>query len=561
VRSTSPPRRAAGLLAAGATGAAAVLLGFVAPAHATTLNPITISTDSSTTPDQVVTSSYQIPAGYCSVRWTLYGAGGGDGYDSVNGGLGNAGDGGRLSVTTPVTSGLLISLVTGTTGHDGTAAGHGAGGSGAPAGAAGTDELDNSSAIVGGSGGGGGASAVTLGGFSLVARGGTGGLVNLTTTPGSAGGNGASNSINWPGSTTNLNNASSGNYGDGWISGTVNPCVAPGAPTDVNADGGDGSATISFTADSQSYADSWQYSRDGGTWTTVSAPGSGGYHSFTLTGLTNGTTYSFRVRGMNGTTAGDPSAAVSVSPALPNGAPTHVVVTPGSSSYVVTWDAPTTSGTFPIAGYTVGWSGGERGGPLCENVPVTAARRCVGAAVPGDDITVFVVAVDTKDNWGESSDPVSVGAVAAPVVPASPPASADRLVLPAGATSAVAAGATMTLTGSGYLPNSTVSLIIYSTPQVLTTVVTDATGSFTATVTVPAGLQNGSHTLVASGVDPAGNVRYVTLPVTVSGGTASKLPATGFDIVLPLTGGLLAIAVGIALVFVGRRRTIVDGVA
>jgi hypothetical protein len=127
----------------------------------------------------------------------------------------------------------------------------------------------------------------------------------------------------------------------------------------------------------------------------------------------------------------------------------------------------------------------------------------------------------------------------------------------------------MKLSGHGYLPNSTVSVIIYSSPRVLTSVVTDETGSFEVTVTVPKRLESGHHTFVASGVDPSGKVRYVTLPVTVSGGTTGgggntgggDLAYTGFDVALPLTIGLFAFGVGGALMFAARRRKVTEPVA
>jgi titin len=96
---------------------------------------------------------------------------------------------------------------------------------------------------------------------------------------------------------------------------------------------------------------------------------------------------------------------------------------------------------------------------------------------------------------------------------------------------------------------------------VLTTVVTDATGSFSLEVTVPAGLAAGQHNLVAAGVDPTGAMRYMTLPVTVTatvtGGTVAtgpQLAFSGADVVVPTIGGVLAVLVGAALLFVGRRR-------
>src|SRR4051794_16099222 len=110
----------------------------------------------------------------------------------------------------------------------------------------------------------------------------------------------------------------------------------------------------------------------------------------------------------------------------------------------------------------------------------------------------------------------------------------------------------MKVSGSGYAAFSTVTVLIYSEPQVLTTVVTDAAGSFDVEVTVPQGLAAGQHTLVASGVDPTGVMRNLTLTVTVSGGGAATLAYTGADVVLPTIGGLLAVLAGAGLLLVAR---------
>ena len=154
----------------------------------------------------------------------------------------------------------------------------------------------------------------------------------------------------------------------------------------------------------------------------------------------------------------------------------------------------------------------------------------------------------------------------------------------------VTAGERIEVSGTGYLPNSTVVLVVYSTPQVLGTAVADGTGAFTTTVQLPAGLPAGSHTLVASGVDPDGNPRDLTSPVTVTasstgatgtsdadpaGGatgtgadgaattgtttpaaaSTSGLASTGADVALPLVIGVVALTAGAGLVVAGRRRT------
>jgi LPXTG-motif cell wall-anchored protein len=84
--------------------------------------------------------------------------------------------------------------------------------------------------------------------------------------------------------------------------------------------------------------------------------------------------------------------------------------------------------------------------------------------------------------------------------------------------------------------------------------VVGADGTFSATVTVPKDLANGTHHLVASGVDANGNPRYLVVEITVSGGTASGLAYTGFS-ALPYAGaGVLALLAGGGLLVVSRRR-------
>jgi titin len=224
----------------------------------------------------------------------------------------------------------------------------------------------------------------------------------------------------------------------------------------------------------------------------------------------------------------------------------------------VSW-AAATAGDNPADIYKVEIVEVQEGGmanvtPLCE-VPA-ATLTCSGPAEPGRAHEVVVYAVDTAGDMGVMSARVASG-----VVPflATPPAKNGDLVLPAGASSTVAPGTTMTVSGTGYAPFSRVTVLIYSEPQVLKVVIADVNGAFTVEVTVPAGLAVGQHTLVASGLDANGVLRYVSLPVTVSvdstGATTAKLAATGADVALPLAGGLAALALGGGLIVASRRRS------
>jgi LPXTG-motif cell wall-anchored protein len=155
--------------------------------------------------------------------------------------------------------------------------------------------------------------------------------------------------------------------------------------------------------------------------------------------------------------------------------------------------------------------------------------------------------------------------VDAPTVPSAPPSTPFVLTTDRGTITTATVGQALTVVGDGFLPFSTVTVVIYSTPTVLGTVVTDAAGTFSKPVTIP-DLVAGAHTLVAYGTDSSGNPRSMALAVTV-GGTPARptatttatsshgtLAYTGFEAVpaVALAGGLLV--AGAALLLVARRR-------
>ena len=186
----------------------------------------------------------------------------------------------------------------------------------------------------------------------------------------------------------------------------------------------------------------------------------------------------------------------------------------------LTWDAP--AGETGITGYFAWVLPGTD--PQSDNGLVTCgtldagARECTMTVPAGTAYTASVVALNPdRGDWGT----VVTDVVPALTAPATVPTGGGTLSTPSGAASALAQGGTVTLTGTGYAPNSTVSLYIYSTPTLLGTVQTDGTGSFSKVVTVPANLAPGAHHLVSAGVDPSGNLRYLTSAVTVAQATGT----------------------------------------
>jgi hypothetical protein len=100
-----------------------------------------------------------------------------------------------------------------------------------------------------------------------------------------------------------------------------------------------------------------------------------------------------------------------------------------------------------------------------------------------------------------------------------------RLLLLSDASVQAVAGHLLEVTGSGFTPNTAVKFWLFSTPVQLGEAHTDATGHFTAVLTIPAGTIPGVHTLQVNGwVTPAGGTAQVastSLGITVNRTTAT----------------------------------------
>ncbi|MDQ1437508.1 MAG: hypothetical protein QOK43_1137 [Acidimicrobiaceae bacterium] len=137
---------------------------------------------------------------------------------------------------------------------------------------------------------------------------------------------------------------------------------------------------------------------------------------------------------------------------------------------------------------------------------------------------------------------------------------------------------TITATGCGYKPGTTVNLDFLSTPVRVATVTAGANGGFTAQVTIPGDVVAGSnHTLESSGVNPQGAPLLLSASLTVnnpsgaagssasrsaasgtsgtSSGTSGGVARTGSNSTQPLTmAGIGLIVIGAAAVLTVRRR-------
>ena len=135
-------------------------------------------------------------------------------------------------------------------------------------------------------------------------------------------------------------------------SNSVVPSGAPGAPTSVTAVAGNGQAIISFTppvSNGGSAIISYTVTSNVGGHTAT-----GGSSPITVTGLTNGTTYTFTVTATNLYGTGPASGTSnSVVPATVPGAPTSVTAVAGNGEATVTFTPPVSNGGATITSYTV----------------------------------------------------------------------------------------------------------------------------------------------------------------------------------------------------------------
>ena len=126
--------------------------------------------------------------------------------------------------------------------------------------------------------------------------------------------------------------------------------VAPDTPTDLSATPGNRQVMLSWVQPSGGAAlTHYEYEQDGsGTWTSTG----GTAPSYTVTGLTNGQAYAFRVRAVN---SAGPSAASGSRTATPTTtapeAPESLSFTPGDQQVTLRWRAPPNDGGEPITHY------------------------------------------------------------------------------------------------------------------------------------------------------------------------------------------------------------------
>jgi len=187
---------------------------------------------------------------------------------------------------------------------------------------------------------------------------------------------------------------------------TITPFDVPGAPTNVTGTRGNGEVTVSWTAPSST----------GGTditeYTVTSSPGGFTAISTTttaiVTGLINGTSYTFTVIATN--SVGNSPASVassSITPATYPDAPTGLSVSRGNGTATISFSAPSDNGGNTITNYLY-----STNGTIYTYANTTSSPITISNLTNANLYTIYLKSVNevgTSESYGSVTiDPVTV---------------------------------------------------------------------------------------------------------------------------------------------------------
>ncbi|HEV2257826.1 MAG TPA: fibronectin type III domain-containing protein, partial [Streptosporangiaceae bacterium] len=254
--------------------------------------------------------------------------------------------------------------------------------------------------------------------------------------------------------------------------------TVPSAPQGLTAaTGGNGTVKLSWSPPASNGGsavtgyDVYRGTSPGGESSTPIATNVNGT-SFTDTGLTNGTTYYYKVTAVNAVGQSPQSSEASASPqATAPSAPLSVVASAGNASVTVSWSVPASNGGSAVTGYDVyrgTTPGGESSTPIATNVNGTSFTD-TGLA----NGTTYYYKVTAVNAVGQS--PQSSEASATPKA-----ASSAGFVARVGSATASSVKTTISVPVTAVPAGNTlvVSLLLSSTRQLTTAVtITDTAGN------------------------------------------------------------------------------------
>ncbi len=315
---------------------------------------------------------------------------------------------------------------------------------------------------------------------------------------------------------------------------TVN-AVVPGSPTSVSAaTSTPNQATVTYSAPAFNGGSSILYylaSSTPGNFTGISNTAD----PITVTGLTNGTSYTFVVYAVNATGTSTPSSASSaVIPIGVPGAPTSVTATAGNTQAAINFSAPASTGGSPITGYTVTSS---PSGGTDTNAGSTALTHTVTGLTNGTAYTFTVTATNIVGTGSASSASNSI-------TPSTVSAVSTNVTTNIARTTATLNGQ-ITSTGGA---DATESGFAYGTVANLSTVIATTTlGAQTSTASFLSNISSLSanttyyvraYAVNVSGTTTGSIISFLTLPVVPT--VTTQAPTAGSGIFFTANGNITA---------------------
>ncbi|MHB8512297.1 MAG: RCC1 domain-containing protein [Actinomycetota bacterium] len=132
--------------------------------------------------------------------------------------------------------------------------------------------------------------------------------------------------------------------------------AVPGAPTSLSATGGNQQVSLSWVAPASSGSSAitnYKIYRGSASGAETFLTEVGNVTGYTDTGLTNGTTYYYKVTALNSIGESSQSNEASATPVTVPGAPTGLSAAPGNSQVVLNWTAPASNGGSAITKYNI----------------------------------------------------------------------------------------------------------------------------------------------------------------------------------------------------------------
>ncbi len=316
----------------------------------------------------------------------------------------------------------------------------------------------------------------------------------------------------------------------------VMPVALPGAPTLTGITAGNTDLQVTFTAGSSDInapVTSYQYSTDGGfTWRSAL----GATSPITMSGLTNGTSYSVQLRALSVAGAGAASNSENgipyAAPDSTNSATTTYVA--GSGQVSVTWIAPNNNGAA-IASYTVTAFTAAVSGTSASTCTTSTLSCTLSGLANG---TTYYVSIQSVNVYGEYSlrstrIPVVPGATSLVSLVANPTSSTHGGSVTLSATLTTGATGTVNFEAGGSSISSCGAVaIVSSSAQCVTNSLPVATSALTATYSGDSHYASSVSATTNFTVSPADQAALTLTPTTTT-----YVASPGNGAVLATSGG------------------------